>query len=593
MSHEESPLLEPQSKALADPTLGSAGIVAKEIGQELQRDEDDIVEGRSTSNYGSTTIATDINGDLEQQQVLEEGDDDFDPSKVSIIIFSLLLGAFLAALDTTIVTTLLTTIASKINAVSRMQWIATSYFLSCSAFQPLYGKLSDIFGRRSLLLFSNLTFAVGCLICGLADSLFVISIGRFITGIGAGGLTMMGTITLSDLVPLRKRGIYQGLANIAFGLGAASGGLLGSLFEKLFNWQAAFLVQVPVALLSAWIIYRNLNLPAGSAGLGMSGSKRELLKHVDFLGSALLVTSLLSFMILVSFIGKELPFNGGYFWVLSVLTVVPLFLFGYVELYVSPTPIIPVRLLALRTVLSSSLLNWFMSMSVYTYLFYLPVFWSSVTRLSPTEIGLRTISNFAGVSMGSFFAGIYMRSTGKYLKLSIISGLLTTIGTYAVYSTTKDSELWYQYLVLYVPGASYAALLTTTLLALIAAVPHDQQAATTSIQYAFRATGSTVGVSAASFIFQYYLSLSLNDKLYAIPGVPFTKDEIAEIISKAVKSSEYTWNGAPVIFKEEIIQSYDFASHKALLFSFVCAAIAWCLACAMKEHHLHTGMARK
>ncbi|KAH3688201.1 hypothetical protein WICPIJ_000843 [Wickerhamomyces pijperi] len=586
---EDSPLLPSQSKALIDPTFGSSGVIAKEIGEELQRDQDDIVEQLPTG-YGSTA-------DLEENPIEEDSvpvaDLDLDSSKVATIIFSLLLGAFLAALDTTIVTTLLTTIASKINAVSRMQWIATSYFLSCSAFQPLYGKLSDIFGRRSLLLFSNITFALGCLICGIANSLWCISLGRFITGIGAGGLTMMGTITLSDLVPLRKRGIYQGLANVAFGLGAASGGLLGSVFESWFNWQAAFLFQVPVALLSALIIYKNLNLPRGSAGFGMEGSKWELLKHVDFLGSSLLVTSLLSFMVLISFIGKEIAVNGGYFWILTALTVLPLFAFGYVELYVAETPIIPVRLLALRTVLSSSLLNWFMSMSVFSYLFYLPVFWSSVTRLTPTEIGLRTISNFAGVSMGSFFAGIYMRSTGKYMKLSLWSGLLTVAGTFAVYNTTRKSSEWFQYLVLLAPGFGYASLLTVTLLALIAAVPQDHQAATTSIQYAFRATGSTVGISAASFIFQYYLSASLNEKLYSIPGVPFDKNEIAQIIENALQSSEYTWNGAPVIFRNEIIDSYDFSTHRALLFSFICSAIAWVVGWGMKEHHLHTGMNRK
>ncbi|KAH3680081.1 hypothetical protein WICMUC_000564 [Wickerhamomyces mucosus] len=583
----QSPLLEPQdnNNTLTDPTLGSSGLIVRQIGQELQHDE--------PIQYGS------INQDIEhqhlnidpQQELVKLEIDEIDPFTIKIIISSLLLGSFLSALDTTIVTTLLTTIASDINALSKMQWIATSYFLSCSAFQPLYGKLSDIFGRKPLLIFSNLSFAIGCLLCGIANDLLTISIGRFITGIGAGGLTMVGTVTISDIIPLRKRGVYQGLGNIAFGLGAASGGLLGSIFEKLFNWQAAFLFQVPIALISAIITWRNLNLPKGSPGLGIKGSKFDKLKQVDFLGSFLLVTSLLSFMILVSFIGKSIEINSILFWILIILTIIPLLTFNYVELYIASTPIIPVRLLLQRTVLSSSLINWFMSMAVFTYMFYLPVFWSSVLRLTPTEIGIRTISNFVGVSFGSFFAGIYMKRTGKYLWLSILTGFTTVLGALAIYSNTKDSPLWFQYIELFIPGASYAALLTTTLLALIAAVPHDQQASTTSIQYAFRATGSTIGVSAASFIFQYYLSKSLNDKLFKIPS-NFNKDEIYQIINKSLESSEYTWE-APKIFRDAIIDSYDFSTHKALFFALICAIIAWGFSLFMKEHHLHSSINRK
>ncbi|QEO23340.1 hypothetical_protein [Candidozyma auris] len=139
-------------------------------------------------------------------------------------------------MDTTVVTTLLTVIASELDAVQNIGWIATAYLLSCSAFQPLFGKLSDIFGRKSLLVLCCGFFAVGCCIC-VTNNLWLLVFGRFVTGIGGSGLTTLGTITMSDLIPLRDRGVYQGLANIFFGLGAASGGVIGGVVSDLFGWR--------------------------------------------------------------------------------------------------------------------------------------------------------------------------------------------------------------------------------------------------------------------------------------------------------------------------------------------------------------------
>lgn len=586
MSNSDSPLLKPYSKALDDPTLGSPGLVARELAQ-----PDENIDSLTIGN-GNTYGA--IDQDLESQPQETEQDPnvgEIDPAQLKLIIGTLYIGSFLAALDTTIVTTLLSTIASSINSVSKMSWIATSYLLSCSAFQPLYGKLSDIYGRKSLLLFSNATFALGCLISGLSHNLVGLSIGRFITGIGGGGLTSLSTITTSDLVPLRKRGIYQGLGNIAFGVGAATGGIYGALFEKYLGWEYAFFSQVPIALISVYLIWRNLKLPEGSIGLGMTGSRLAKLKQVDFLGATLLVSALLSFMILVSFAGNEIEINGGAFWGLIVFTAVTLGSFGYVELYVSPQPVLPVRLFAFITVLSSGLVNWFMTMSVFTYLFYMPVYWSSVVGLTPTEIGLRTISNFVGVSMGSVLSGIYMKNTGKYYWFSVIAGILTILGVYGLYITTETTSTFFQYIELFIPGAGYAASLTVTLLALIASVPHDQQAATTSIQYAFRATGSTIGVAASSFIFQKYLLSSLTTRLFSIPS-DYSKEEVLEIIQKAFNSSEYT-RKAPEVFRDAIIKSYDIGTHKALLFSFITCVIACVVGLFMKEHVLHTTIHRK
>jgi MFS family permease len=590
----KSHLLSPKSHALDDPSFGAPGLVARDLALDSELDREDIPSANANAaNYGS--IPDNIEAQTTTDEDGEDGDDsptDLSPEQISIVIATLYIGSFLAALDTTIVTTLLSTIGSDINALSKSALIGTAYLLSSSAFQPLYGKVSDIFGRKSCLIFANSVFAIGCILTGFSHSLAGVAISRFITGIGGCGLNALSVITVSDLIPLRQRGIYQGYGNIAFGSGAALGGIFGALIDKYFGWEYAFFSQVPIALSSIVLLSRNLNLPKGSKGLGMKGSRWEKFKQVDFLGSSLLVTSLLSFMILLSFLGETIPVNGGKFWFLIIYSTVSIFLFGYVELYVAIQPIIPVRLLTNRTVLSSSLVNWFMSMSVFTYIYYMPIFWAAVLGLSPTQIGYRTISNFVGVSIGSFGSGLYMRKTGKYLTFSIFASAVTVIGTIINYFSSRTTPTWFQYIQLFLPGAGYAAILTVTLLALIASVSFEHQASTTAIQYAFRSTGSTIGISVAGLIFQDSLLKQLTEKLNSVDTPDFGRDQIKEVIKKAFDSSEYS-KVAPEIFRESIIQSYDISAHRVLFFSIVTVILSFVAGLFIQEHHLHTTVNRK
>ncbi|RCK59641.1 Vacuolar membrane amino acid uptake transporter fnx2 [Candida viswanathii] len=220
-------------------------------------------------------------------------------------------------------------------------------------------------------------------------SVLVLVVGRFICGWGGSGLTSLGTITMSDMIPLRDRGYYQGLANICYGLGAASGGVIGGVVADWLGWKWVFILQVPLALVVFLATYLYLHLPAGSPGLGVEGNVREKLKLVDFLGAS------------CGFI--------------------------LVELYVSAEPILPIELFANRTVLASSLANWFYTMAVMTVMFYVPIYYSSVVGLTATENGTRLIPNFFGVSFGSVGAGLYMRRTGRYYKLAVGAQLTSRI----------------------------------------------------------------------------------------------------------------------------------------------------------------------
>jgi EmrB/QacA subfamily drug resistance transporter len=566
---------------LKDASTGTAGLIAGELAA-----EEASLLGRSQDAESASYGAAGNKGPEESNN--DENDGYALPkAQLNLVVMALSMCAYLAALDVTIVSTLLTLIASDLNEVKNISWIATSYLLSSAALQPLFGKLSDIFGRKPLLIMCCFLFGIGCIICS-TDSLKWLIIGRFITGCGGSGLTSLGTITMSDLIPLRERGYYQGLANICFGLGTASGGLLGGIVADLLGWKWVFILQVPLTIIVGLAIYINLNLPEGSPGLGSLGNIKEKLKRVDFLGAFTLVSALMAVMLAASLGGRQIAFSSKTFIGLCIGALILLLAFIYVESYVSEEPIIPVELLTIRTVLASSLANWFYTMGVFAYLFYVPVYFTSVMNLTATQNGIRLVPNFFGVSIGSIGAGLYMRKTGRYYILTICAGLLSVIGAARITYLSPTTSVLNQYTLLVPPGLGYACMLTVTLLALIASVPSKYQARTTSIQYTFRSTGSTIGVSIASALFQQGLKRTLNYKIHdLIPDAT----EAAKIINRALENSNYS-KEAPKIVQEAIKESYAAGCKGAFYFSFATILIGYISSLFMREHKLHTSIDR-
>ena len=163
--------------------------------------------------------------------------------KLLLVMGSIWFGTFLAALDSTIVATLSAPISASFSSLSLLSWLASAYFIANAALQPISGRLTDILSRRTGLLFSNVFFAAGNLICGLATSESVMILGRVVAGMGGGGLNAISTFVASDLIPLRRRGVWQGFGNISFGLGASLGGVFGGWINDTWGWRKAFLIQ--------------------------------------------------------------------------------------------------------------------------------------------------------------------------------------------------------------------------------------------------------------------------------------------------------------------------------------------------------------
>lgn len=543
-SDERTPLLNAQSQRNPSDTGG----------REQQN-------GSAADDQEQTVLAADITG-----------------TRLWIILSSAYVGVFLGAIDTTIIATLSAPISSEFKSLSLLSWLAAAYLIANAACQPISGRLTDIFGRGPGLVFSNVFFAAGNLICGLAQTDMVMILGRVVAGVGGGGLMSISTFLASDLVPLRKRGVIQGIGNICFGSGAMLGGVFGGFVNDTssWGWRLAFLVQVPVVVVSGLLVFFLVKVPP-------KVSNKSTLSRIDFLGAFLTISFLVVLLLGLNAGGNLVPWTDP-----LVLTTLPLALVLLVAFIVwesrSALPIIPVRLLIHRTVLAACVTNLACTMANTILIFYVPIY-LQVLGYSPTQSGFRILFGSLGVSFSSIGCGFIMRKTGRYLALGICVLVAFVAGTAIIATLDADSPSWVPFPAFVLTGAGYGGMLTITLLACIASVDHSQQAVITSATYAFRSVGATLGVTVASVVYQNILKASLWDRFGSYPGAA------SEI--KRIRDDLDELKHLPDGWKDGVISSFMEAFRGVWLTTLGLALVGLVCVSLMKQHKLHSNLARR
>ncbi|ESK97591.1 vacuolar amino acid permease [Moniliophthora roreri MCA 2997] len=479
------------------------------------------------------------------------------------ILAGLWSAVFLGALDGTVVATLLTPIGSYFSKSNQASYIGTSYLLSVCCFTPLYGRLSDILGRKGAMLLALTLFGSGTIFCGLAPSMELLIAARAVAGMGGGGVMTVSSIVVTDFIPLKQRGLYQGMANILFGLGAGIGGPLGGWINDNFGWQSAFFFQAPVLLFSfvlvTWKV--NIQLPVEVQSLPL----REKLKRIDFLGSITLVGTvgclLLGFSLKTT---EELPWSHPHIYGLFTASTVFGVLFLLVETKLAPYPVMPLRLMTQRTPLAVSMSNLFGSMAAFS------TYFSAVYLYSSADSGLHLLPHSIAISTGSVFAGWIMRRTGKLYTLTLCSAMLTILASVLIVFWNKNTGALHLWLDIVPQGFGMASLITSTLIAMIAGVTREDMAVATGITYLFRTTGQVLGVSISGATLQAVLLQKLRERIQG-PGS-------TELIYEIQHSTNIIPSLSPRL-RQAAIDSYA----DALRIVFICQAawnflaFLWCL----------------
>ncbi|KXS99700.1 hypothetical protein AC578_9904 [Pseudocercospora eumusae] len=503
-----------------------------------------------------------------------------EPSTLKLLrtMGSLWIVSFFAALDTTVVATLSGPITSSFNSGTSFSWIASGYLIANAAFQPLSGKMTDIYGRRAGLIFAFTFFATGTLICGLAKEAWVMVLGRVVAGTGGGCLNTVSVFVASDLIPLRRRGVWQGMGNIVFGLGMGAGGVFGGFINDTIGWRYAFFIQIPFIVLGGIWGALSIKIP-------VKESDTAKIKRVDFLGAFTLVSALVLFLLGLNSGGNIVPWNHPLVYVCMPLSGVMLAAFIFIEDRVASEPIIPVRLLTHQSVAAACLTNWFMTMSVFGLIYYGPIFFQVVRGVSATRAGTLFIPQAAGTAIGSLGSGLIMRWTGKYRWLNILVQIISVVAASLILAQFDENVPTVPpFIYLAMEGLAYGSMLTITLIALISAVDHKYQAVITSASYAFRSTGSSIGITIASAVFQNLLKSLLYERFEGQPGA-------AEEIARIRDSPDYI-RELPPDWKAGVIEAYIGALRGVWTVVLSFAVLAAFVSMFIKQHILYSSLDR-
>ncbi|KAG0356713.1 major facilitator superfamily domain-containing protein [Gamsiella multidivaricata] len=436
------------------------------------------------------------------------------PFKELIIVFiGLMLGVFLSSLDQTIVSVCTTNIANEFHSLSEIPWVGTAYLLTSTSFQPLYGRFSDIFGRKSTFLFAITVFLIGSALCGAAQSMSWIIIARGIAGIGAGGIMSMVMIIITDLVSLRDRGKYQGMIGAVFGVSSVIGPLLGGVFTDKASWRWAFFINLPIGAITLVAVVKLLHLPR------TKGSFKDKIKRVDFLGALALVCGLVLILLPLNWGGSTYKWNSPIVIGLFCAGAVVMLIFCLIEWKQAAEPIIPFRLFKSRTNVAVFLTSLFLGMGFFGIMFFMPLFFQIVRQESATTAGLEMLPLIVGLLVATISSGLMVTRWGQYRPFIWVGLALATTGTGLLTLLREDSSRGMVIGFLFINGLGIGFSMQPVMLAIQSAVPSRDIAVATANATFFRTVGSVLGVAITGTVFNNAIKNNLAPLIVMNPEV--------------------------------------------------------------------------
>ena len=407
-----------------------------------------------------------------------------DHATIRSIVIGIMLAMFLAALDQTIVATAMPTIGRELRDLEHLPWVASAYLLSATAVTPLYGKLSDIHGRRSILLLGIGIFIVGSIACALASSMLVLILARGLQGLGGGGLISLAQTIIADVVAPRERARYQGWIASVFVTSSVAGPVLGGFFAEHLHWSMIFWINLPLGLFAFWMTSSALrHLP-----------RHERPHRLDLIGGLLIVLASVSLMLALTWGGTRYPWSSAPIVLLVMGAAVASVLF-VTRLLTAAEPLLPLAILlnpvvSRGTAAACFIMGTFIGLSI-----YLPAYLELVLGLTASGTGLALIPFMGGVVTGATLAGRLMGHLRRYKRPPIVGLALATAGLLLLTWHPTSLSLLTVELIFVVVGVGMGTVLPVTTVAIQNAVELHQLGTATGTMNFFRSLGGAVAVA--------------------------------------------------------------------------------------------------
>ncbi|MBV9802117.1 MAG: MFS transporter [Solirubrobacterales bacterium] len=476
--------------------------------------------------------------------------------RVRLIFGALLLVMLLASLDQTIVSTALPTIVGDLGGLSHLSWVVTAYLLASTVSGPLYGKLGDLYGRKTLLQVAIVLFLIGSALCGLSQNMTELIAFRALQGLGGGGLMVTTMAVVGDIIPPRDRGRYQGFFGAVFGVSTVIGPLLGGFFVDSLSWRWIFYVNLPLGLLALVVI-----------GAVFHARADQVHRRIDYLGAAVLTACLSAVVLFTSLGGTSYHWGSPLIVALIAIAAVALFCFPVVEARAAE-PILPLNLFRNRTFVVTSAVGFIIGLALFGAVTYLPLYLQVVKGHSPTSSGLLITPMMAGLLVTSILSGNLISRFGRYRMFPIAGTAVATVGLYLLSRLGVTTSTLAAALYMLVLGLGLGMVMQVLVLAVQNAVDYRYLGVATSGSTLFRQVGGSIGVSAFGAIFSSRLAGELAKRVP--PGVHIP----AEANPAAVKHLPAAVHGAYIEAFSAALQPVFVTAAAVALFAFL---LSWLL----------------
>jgi EmrB/QacA subfamily drug resistance transporter len=489
--------------------------------------------------------------------------------QIAVILFGLMAGVMLAALDQSIVGTALPRIVSELGGLDKLAWVVTGYLLTATAATPLWGKISDLYGRRPVFQAAILIFLAGSVLCGLSQNLPQLIAFRAIQGIGGGGLMSLAFSIIGDVIPPRERGRYQGYFGAVFGVSSVAGPLLGGWFTDGPGWRWIFYINLPVGIAALIITSMALKLPT---------VRRE--HTIDYLGAALIVSAVSSLLLYLDWAGKEYGWFAAGPLALLTAAVALTVLFVVVERRAAE-PIIPLRLFRNSVFAVGNLYGFLAGIAMFGAIIFLPFYLQAVMGMSPTESGLAMLPAVFGILTTSIVSGRLITRTGRYKIFPILGAAILILALLMMSRLRVDTPYWELALYELAFGAGLGMTMQTIVTAVQNAVEYRDLGTSTSATTFFRQMGGTIGAAIFGAILANRLALHLTEQL---GPAAMASQENGAINTNNLQAIQ----ALPEPIKSSVLTAFTRALDDVFLVGVPVVALAFVVALFLKEVPLRT-----
>ena len=496
--------------------------------------------------------------------------------QIVVVMIGLMTGVLLAALDQSIVGTALPRIVSELGGLDQLSWVVTAYLLTSTAVTPLWGKISDLYGRRQVFQAAIVIFLIGSFLCGFSQDMFQLIAFRALQGIGGGGLMAIALSVIGDVIPPRERGRYQGYFAAVFGMSSVAGPLLGGWFTEAINWRWIFYINIPVGLVAMIVT---------TSALKMNMVRRE--HTIDFLGAGLIVASVSAMLLFLDWAGRDYGWTSPQAIVLLAVSLVLAVLFVFVESKAAE-PIIPLRLFRNSIFSVANIYGFMAGVAMFGAIIFLPLYLQGVMGFSPTQSGLAMLPAVLGIFTTSISSGILITKTGRYKIFPIIGAVVLLVALFLLSRIQVDTSYPMLAVFMYLFGAGLGFTMQTIVVAVQNSVEYRDMGAATGATTFFRQMGGAIGTAIFGTILSTRLASHLAEQLAGVPGA-----------AEAMASGQLDANDiqAIVALPEPIRTMVQTGFTQAIADVFLAAipfiAIALVVSLFLREIPLRTGAARQ